>query len=135
MEQTELDKLNNIALQRFQLIKDKLKCDILIPLVPSGSKVAGLAKGYKMGDEKLAKLLEESFAVSDLPAKEKAEEACKFVDETFSFIESLNLPPTLSLAIAKIISYGKTKQEIDLSHAADIINEYIVEVFINERKN
>lgn len=57
-----------------------------------------------------------------------AESRAKFVEDSFNFIESLELPTQLSLAIGLIISGHKTDNITDIGNAIQTLEDYIIGV-------
>lgn len=116
--------LNDRAQQKFNELKTKMNLHI-----------KGSIKD-KVGDltqEKLDKMLdynhiltkEEIKITRKNPELDEAINKADEIQETFGFIDSLNLPPQLSLAIGLIISAHKTNDNQDIAKAVVALGEYI----------
>lgn len=112
-----LEEINKDAQERFAKLKTKMKLD-------------GISNVSKFQEELTKQLQDKDIPKNSVLAdkiNEKIANATQkqmnFVDDSFSFIESLNLPPQLSLAIGYIISYGKTKNKSELALAINALGE------------
>ena len=107
-----LDRINDDAQNRFSKLRQKFKLDTIKHLEEDKQVVA-----------KVTGLTEEEFQeFQNTPEVKQVEnQKTKLVDDTFDFIESLALPPQLSLAIGLIISANKTKSSANLGKAVAAI--------------
>lgn len=109
-----LVELNKRAQDSFNRLKTKLKLDLQAPLIEEGIKIS---------EQKIQQMLDAPERIQNIEQLElnsslnKAEKVAEFVDNSFSFIESLNLSPQLSLAIGLIISASKTRKCSELGQA------------------
>lgn len=110
-----LEELNKDAQERFMILRRKMKLDVInislekenVPLKPINEKL-------------LQKLLDNKQLQNQIDTE------TDFVSESFSFIESLNLSPQLSLAIGLIISHSKTDKPEEIAQAIQVLENYCV---------
>lgn len=112
-----LDRINEDAMDRFEKLKQKMKLDTIKRLEEDKQVVA-----------KICELTEEEFQEFQKAPEvnEVFKQQTEFVDDSFKFIESLNLPPQLSLAIGYIISHSKTNKIEEISAACQTLEDYII---------
>lgn len=121
---SNLVDLNERAQDSFNRLRNKMKLDLQAPLIK---------KGIDINEKKIQEMLNTPFSHADTintlknnPALNEAIEEAQFVDNSFSFIESLNLPPQLSLVIGMLISFNKTNNEADLINARKYLKEFVL---------
>lgn len=115
-----LEEINKDAKERFSRLKTKMKLDLQDPLIK---------KGIDINKKKIQELLNapEFIETVDLRENPRLDEAIKeiqFIDNSFNFIESLNLPPQLSLAIGLIIAGNKSKDKFEIIKVIEILNSF-----------
>lgn len=111
------DTLNDIAQQRFEKLRTKLMLDVQKPI---------LQHGITLTQETIDELSDVCSAKSIInSACDAAIKNTNEIDKTFDYINSLQLPPQLSLAIGLIISGHKTKNSQDLIKAIESISEVL----------
>lgn len=114
--------LNAKAQESFNKLRTKMKLDLQTPLIKEGIKI-NESKIQELFDAPKDTLVSIKY-LKDNPALDKAIEEIKFVDNSFYFIESLNLPSQLSLAIGLIIAGNKTKDRFELIKAIEILQQF-----------
>lgn len=114
-----LKDLNETAQKRFNDLRSKLQLDIQKPIIE---------KAITLTQEKIDNMLDPDDARQTLAhAVGEASDAANIVDDTFTFIDSLRLPPELSLAIGLIISGNKTNKLLDIENARLTLKKYLYE--------
>lgn len=119
---SNLADLNDRAQESFNNLKKKFKLNQLVDALPVGEQIR--IKEEAVDCEKIEQVIGRTRAAIDYShtsIKEEATEREEFVDNSFNFIESLNLPSQLSLAIGYIISASKTKKSSELGRAISAI--------------
>lgn len=118
------DILNDKAQERFLELKKKMN---LIIKDSIKDKVGDLTqeKLDKMMDYNHILTKDEIKITRKNPELDEAINEADKIQETFDFIDSLNLPPQLSLAIGLIISAHKTNNKQDIVNAVVALGEYI----------
>lgn len=113
---TNQNTVNDYAQKKFIELRHKLKLDVQKPLIQNALKLTQEHMD-KMSDAQSAQVIFDS-------GTNDAREAARNVDNTFNFIDSLQLPPNLSLAIGLIISGHKTRNKEDIAKAVAALGEY-----------
>lgn len=116
---TELDKLNSRALNRFEEIKNKMKFNLGSSVVQDISKEKN-TEPITLTQNKVDEMM--SQPINSYPENQRDQLVAvagevEFVDNTFDFINSLELPINLAMAVGLIISGAKTKDRNDLEKA------------------
>lgn len=129
MEQDNSTNLNDRAQKRFQALKKKFHLDQIASVLPT-DRQDQIRNAVTMKDsiDKVIKETEARITYSpDVSDGERwiANEKAQFVENVFKFIETLNLPPQLSLAIGLIISAHKTGNKQDIARAIGALGEYL----------
>jgi len=119
--------LNAIANNRFNEIRKKLKLDLQKPLINKGIELTQEKLDLMMDSKHTLQKDELKLMDTDDELDSAVKEAEK-IDETFEFIDSLSLPPKLSLAIALIISGNKTGNKQDFATAVAHLGEHLNEL-------
>lgn len=116
--------LNDRAQQKFNELKTKMNLHVRESIK---DKVGDLTqeKLDNMLNPKHTLTKDELKITRKVPELDEAINKVDEIQETFDFINSLNLPPQLSLAIGLIISGYKTKNEQDFAKAVLAIGEHI----------
>lgn len=111
-----LKDLNETAQKRFNDLRSKLQLDVQKPIIE---------KAITLTQEKIDKMADPDDARQTLAHYVgEAADAANIVDDTFAFIDSLKLPPELSLAIGLIISANKTNNKQDIANAVAALGRY-----------
>lgn len=127
-----LEEINKDAQERFAKLKHKMKLDLGLSVINTALEIdkapkIDMNKLQEIADKQIPPEGHESLLnkPSNKAQKEmdKLKDVTNFVNNSFSFIDSLNLPPQLSLAMGLIISYGKTKNHEDLDRAIAALEE------------
>lgn len=113
-EQTNNTELNKRAQERFNALRTKMGLDII-----EREKASGQAP---INTEKLERLLNGESVIGPIETTIGIEDEVEKIDKVFEFIEDLELPNNLSLAIAQIISFSKSNNKADLHKAISAIN-------------
>lgn len=124
------NSINDIAQKRFEELKKRFHLNQIAPVLPQ-HKQEQINNEVTTKDsiDKVIKETEARIAYSPETSDAQAsitESKAKFVEDSFNFIESLNLPPQLSLAIGLIISGNKTDNIEDFLKAKNTLKEYIL---------
>lgn len=121
----ELDEINKIAQDRFEVLKNKLQLSIQAPAIDS------LLRNTKQALTKTKAAtynnLEELYDVIGPEVQKDLHEEATFVDDSFAFIENLELPSTIKLAMGYIIAFSKSKGNHELNKAIAAINKELGE--------
>lgn len=125
MTQTDLDKLNTKALNRFEEIKNRLKFDLGTKVVKQVSEQQQVVP-ITLTQDKIDEMMDgpiRNYPEEQRPQLVAVASEVDFVDKVFGYIGSLELPLNLSMAIALIISGNKTGNKADLQKAIAAIEE------------
>lgn len=118
-----LADLNERAQESFNKVKRNMKLNLSVNTLQENKA------GYGVYDlDKFEKAVAEGKYDNDniTPAvAEKLEDNMNYINNSFDFIESLNLPPQLSLAIGYIISHSKTNKIEEIESAIKTLVEYL----------
>jgi hypothetical protein len=121
--------LNRLANERFNVIKDRLKLKMFSQVVERSEYPA-----KNVDAERIQRLLDhpefnDKFEVKEPEVQKQIEENREYVNESFSFIQQMQLPAKLALAVAHIISSNKKLSEADLLTAIQILHEHQYETY------
>lgn len=122
------EELNKDTQERFLILRRKLKLNVVESFGEDKVEAAELRERTIKNTLKQEDWDKLSDPTKQISAKE-AEEIIKaesFINNSFDFIDSLNLPPQLSLAIGLIISHSKTGKMEEISSACQILEDYII---------
>lgn len=126
--------VNQRAQLKYSQLKKELKLDVGIPLIENiieeqtGDRI-------KIDRQKLQALFNDEIKVipelekyrgisTKLENVKKVEKIVEEIDNTFEFIDSLMLPPQLSLAIGLIIAANNTKNRFELIKAIETLQHF-----------
>lgn len=113
------EKFNKFAADRFEAIKAKMKFDLGTKVIQSVSQEQN-TKPITLTQDKVDEML--SAPIKNYPEEQRAQMVAvagesDYVDNVFEYIDSLELSPNLSMAIALIISANKSRDKEELKKA------------------
>lgn len=108
-------ELNRIAQERFLNIRKRMSLDIV------HEEIARDQVPPQVDIIKLERIFSGEAVIGPVTTTSEIERKTNEIDKIFDFIESLELPPRLSLVIGLIISYDKTKDKTELEKAIKAI--------------
>jgi hypothetical protein len=126
-----MDEINRRAQDKFSSLKTKLKLDLVKQSLHVAKNDVDLERLEKMFNEGKKEEVLKEVAENLQVANSKME----FVDASFDFIESLQLPPKLSLAIGLIVSGHKSNNPEDYNNARIAIKEHLMAIGYGMREN
>jgi hypothetical protein len=111
-----LNTLNEKAQEKFDKLKSRMKLDISAKL-----------EANRRIMQEAVRLPEEDFReISEDPRVIEVEnELKKEVDLAFNYIDSLKLPPQLSLAVGYIVAFSRSNKTIELEIAIETLREFL----------
>lgn len=118
------DILNDKVQERFEILKRKMNLNIRETIKERPIELTQEKLDNMLNPKHILTKDELKLSNSVAGLSEAVDEADK-VQEVFDFIETLELPPQLSLAIGLIISAHKTNDNQDIVKAVVALGEYI----------